>query len=160
MSKSNASQTQRKAEHAGSELDALLNRAVSADKRANKPAAMTRTVTHDAKNPSGDSENSVGGGGGATISAESPDASGGAGERRSKVRQQVLPLERLERLTVRFTQDEAKLLEKARGVARGMGFKISDTAVFRLAINAFRPESMTPANLKAILAADHRRKNG
>jgi len=64
----------------------------------------------------------------------------------------------LERLTVRFTQGEARLLEKARGVARSMGYKISDTAVFRLALNAFQAEQMTQQTIEAILMADGRRR--
>jgi hypothetical protein len=64
----------------------------------------------------------------------------------------------LERLTVRFTHAEARKLEEARAVARAMGFKLSDTAVFRLALSVLRPDSITPDQLIAVLVADTRRK--
>jgi hypothetical protein len=151
MSKSQSAETQRHAEQARSQLDALLSRAVGADKRANRPAGSAITQP-ESRNP----EHA------ATVPAEpaGTTAHAGVGERKARIQQQELPLDRLDRLSVRFTQDEAKLLEKARAVARGMGVKISDSAVFRLALSVFQPETMTPANLKAILAADHRRKNG
>ena len=66
--------------------------------------------------------------------------------------------ERLERLTVRFTREESLLLEKVRGLARGMGYKISDNAVFRLALKMLKPEGITPQAVLAVLAEDHRLK--
>jgi hypothetical protein len=131
MSKTPSSDTNAKAAQAASTLDALLTKAVSADQRANKPAVAPANV---------------------------PAASPPPPPQVARVTAKSNPT--LERLSVRFTQEEARLIEKARGVARAMGFKVSDTAVFRLALNAFRPETMTAAEIKEVLASDSRRKHG
>lgn len=119
--------------NAGAELDALLNKGVMADQRANKavvpPSTGLPTQTPAIPSP--------------VSSALSP---------------QPVKQQRLERLTVRFTAQEARLLEKARGLARSMGYKLSDTAVFRLALNALDFERISPQNLEAVLAADSRRR--
>ncbi|NJL31297.1 MAG: hypothetical protein HC898_06495 [Phycisphaerales bacterium] len=115
MSKSN--QPRLKAAHTTAQLDALFTRAISADQRANKPASHTPPQERHSGTTSDTTDKA------ATASAESVERQGGAGERRGRIQQQVLPLERMQRLTVRFTKDEARLLEKARGVAREMGSK-------------------------------------
>lgn len=68
------------------------------------------------------------------------------------------PLPSLQRMTVRFTQAEARLLEKVRAAARAMGYKISDTAVFRLALNVLDADRITTQQIETILQADSRRK--
>jgi hypothetical protein len=112
------------------DLDALLHKGIQADKRATKPpmSAAPPAAAPQSLPPSYTVR---------PISASNPT---------------------LERLTVRFTQEEARLLEKARGVARSMGYKVSDTAVFRLALNSFNPDTMTTAALETILKADGRRR--
>ena len=69
-----------------------------------------------------------------------------------------LPSPGFSRLTVRFTQAEARLLEKVRGIARSLGYKISDTAAFRLALNSFDADHMTAGQIESVLKADTRRK--
>jgi len=125
---SNKNPSQRSAERANADLDALLRKGVQADQRATKPAfpipAHTQPATYQSPAP------------------QTPP----------------IPIPPLECLTVRFTQNEARLLEKARGAARAQGFKISDTAVFRLALNALTIEQITPQNIQAVLEADGRRR--
>jgi hypothetical protein len=120
-------------EKANSQLDALLQRGIQADKRATKPPMPVPA-------PSAPS----------SPIAHIPIP---AAPRRISP-----PIQTLNRLSIRFTKQEAEILEKVRGVARGMGFKISDNVVFRLALNAFRTESITPQVLENILAADGRRR--
>jgi hypothetical protein len=69
-----------------------------------------------------------------------------------------VPVPAPDRLTVRFTQSEAQLLEQARAIARSLGYKISDTAVFRLALHSLKPEQITPNAIRTILIADSRRR--
>jgi hypothetical protein len=121
-------------EKANSQLDALLRKGIQADKRATKPP-MPQQAYPTPSNPA-----SVN-----TPVAPHPTT--------------VAPIQTLDRLTVRFTKAEAEMLEKARGVARSMGYKISDNVVFRLALNAFKAESITPQMLESILSADGRRKH-
>ena len=120
-------------EKANSQLDALLRKGIQADKRATKPPMPP--PAHP------------------ILSHATPIPTPATSHRTSA------PLQTLDRLTVRFTKEEAELLEKARGVARGMGYKISDNVVFRLALNSFRAESITPQVLESILSADGRRKH-
>ena len=126
--------TDRSPERANAALDALLSKGVLADKRATKQPFP------------------------ATVPPAAPTATPIPHAAPSLVRPVARSNPALERLTVRFTQEEARQLEKARGVARAMGYKISDTAVFRLAINSFQPERLTPQALEAVLAADTRRR--
>jgi len=117
---------------ANSTLDALLQKGIQADQRATKPMILPTPATPP-------------------IVRSRPVAA---------ITETIVraPQPTLERLSVRFTQDEARLLEKARGVARSMGFKISDNAVFRLALNAFQSEQLTPQAIESILTADGRRR--
>jgi len=119
---------------ANSQLDALLRKGIQADKRATKPPmpmpSPVPAPSHVTPMPT------------PAIPRQSP-----------------APLPTLDRLTVRFTKAEAELLEKARAVARGMGYKISDNVVFRLSLNAFKAETITPQMLESILSADGRRKH-
>lgn len=133
----NSKSTDRSPEKANAALDALLHRGVLADKRATKPPfpAVTPSPTPQP--------------------VPSPNVSAMPAPAVHAV-PRANPT--LERLTIRFTQDEARLLEKARGIARSMGFKVSDTAVFRLALNAFQSDRMTPQSIEAVLAADSRRR--
>lgn len=66
--------------------------------------------------------------------------------------------ERLERLTVRFTQEEATMLEKARAAARSAGYKLSDSAVFRLAIRELRVDAVTEPAIRRVVVDDTRRR--
>ncbi|MGD0770989.1 MAG: hypothetical protein ABSB42_22625 [Tepidisphaeraceae bacterium] len=127
---SNKNPTQRSPEHANAALDALLRKGVQADRRATKPPIPTPIPTISARDQQP-----------LTQKIKTPAVASN-----------------LERLTVRFTQSEARLLEKARGVARSMGYKISDTTVFRLALNAFQAEHLTGQAIEAILVADGRRR--
>jgi len=116
-------------EDANSKLDALLQKGIQADKRATKPPLPVYAPPMPVRAvPSGPQ------------------------------RRLSAPIETLDRLSIRFTKQEAEMLEKARGVARALGYKISDSAVFRLALNAFRPDSLTPEILERILAGDGRRR--
>ena len=127
--------TDRSSEKANATLDALLSKGVLADKRATKQPFP------------------------ATVPPAAPTATSIPHAAPSPVRPHIARSNpALERLTVRFTQEEARQLEKARGVARAMGYKISDTAVFRLALNSFQPERLTPQALETVLAADTRRR--
>lgn len=117
------------------ELDALLSRGVQADQRASRPSipvapATTAAMATPRPTP--------------VIPTPSP-------------RQTRAP-SRLERITVRFTAEEARMLEEARGVARAMGYKLSDTAVFRLALNLLKPQAMTAEQIERVLIADTRRR--
>ena len=120
-------------EKANSQLDALLQKGIQADKRATPPLIPVPVQPIPA----------------APVAPMSAPAA---------PRRIAAPVQTLDRLSVRFTKQEAEILEKVRGVARGMGYKISDNVVFRLALNAFRPESLTPEVLENILAADGRRR--
>jgi len=117
-------------ERANAELDALLSKGVQADKRATRPAIPVAPLPLP-QSPQASPPNYA-------VPTSNPT---------------------LERLTVRFTQDEARLLEKARGAARAMGYKISDTAVFRLALNTLNTDRMTAQAIEAVLAADSRRRS-
>jgi hypothetical protein len=118
---------------ANSQLDDLLRKGIQADKRATKPPmpapAQSAPPAHSAQSP--------------ILTAP---------------RKTSAPVQTLDRLTIRFTKQEAEILEKVRAVARSMGYKISDNVVFRLALNAFKTESITPQVLENILAADGRRR--
>lgn len=127
---SNKNPSQRSPEHANAALDALLQKGVQADQRATRPSIPLPVP--------------------AMPSQREPVAT-------RKPVPAALPS--LERLTVRFTQGEARLLEKVRGTARAMGYKISDTAVFRLALNALQAEQMTSQAIEAVLVADGRRRH-
>ena len=120
---------------ANSQLDALLRRGVLADKRATKPPMPANPMAHP-----------------------SPAANSNIPAILQPQHVAAAPIQTLDRLTVRFTKKEAELLEKARGVARSMGYKISDNVVFRLALNAFKAETITPQMLESILSADGRRR--
>jgi hypothetical protein len=126
---SNKNPSQRNPEHANAALDALLRKGVEADQRATKSSIPM------------------------PAQAAPPQPARPTPRVKTPVAQSPL-----ERLTVRFTQNEARLLEKARGVARSMGYKISDTAVFRLALNALQTEHLTPQAIEAVLVADGRRR--
>ena len=126
---SNKHSSDRSPHAANATLDALLQKGIQADQRATKPTIITPHA--EQLRPAS-----------VVTKAVSPP---------------LLPS--LERLTVRFTQSEARLLEKARGVARSMGYKISDTAVFRLALNALVAEQLTPQAIESILVADGRRRS-
>ncbi|MFT3784762.1 MAG: hypothetical protein QM770_01170 [Tepidisphaeraceae bacterium] len=114
----------------------MLNKAVQADRRANKPVVPAAT-TVPAKTP-------------ALEKAEPADAP----------RPKRIYNPNLERCTVRFTREEAQKIEEARGKLRARGYKLSDSAVFRLALNTLDANSASEATLRALMVADTRRKRG
>lgn len=121
--------SERNPQQARDQLDALLQKGILADQRATKPPMPLTTPAPVSTPP---------------LAENRPIAP---------------PLPKLQRLTIRFTQSEAQLLEKARGIARSLGYKISDNAVFRLALNAFNLDTLAGQQIESILAADGRRKH-
>lgn len=132
----------RNPERAAAELDALLNKGVLADQRATKPPFSASTDTP----PFTPTQ----------VRHASPiTLSPSVALQQSDVQPQ---LPKLERLTVRFTLEEARKLEHIRSIARSMGFKVSDTAVFRLALNALDAQKLNPQMIESVLLADGRRR--
>lgn len=68
------------------------------------------------------------------------------------------PRERFLRLTVRFTAQEAAMLERARGQARAIGYKLSDSAVFRLALRQLSAQSVHESAVREVVNEDTRRR--
>jgi hypothetical protein len=121
-----------KAAKAASTLDVLLTRAVSADQRANKPASQP-------------------------VQEAAPMAKQVAASNVAPRVAQASP--GLERLTVRFTHEESRKLESVRAAARAMGYKLSDTAVFRLGLLLLNPGTVSAEQIEKVLEADTRRRH-